>query len=863
MGSREGPLFISYARRDERLVVDAREGLELATLLPSLFSGDNSVGLLMSFTSKHKAQRWAAAPTLSLWVKDVFRPSPREYVQGTAVQAGGSCGHRSSSGVLSEFVAVFTTSGGFVAAKDAAMDVKRLLNTILLHGGELGLVRSASTRAGAMSWLRSPSLPDWLGAPSSPSSRAFPVDGESPIVVSSDEDFDDVVEVKNPAPSVHMGVLPEVRSYATAIPRPPAPKHAIFSRRGMEESSSLPVVVPLSRNRLAGPFVQSLERGSSRSSTGRDEQALATRRIATGEEDARKFSAQRPSSRTSLNEKSGPSAARLASPAASSTTDKEVMSCTNRSVFPADGTYQGNASCHRGREESPSLSKKRGIADAVKPPRTLPLTECPVTKRVRPPGRLSYDLDKLGARLLEMSQSVFVTGGGGVGKTRLLRVVVERFSCSRRSGKMGLSVLAPTGVAAALAGGVTLHSFLRLPAQPFNHRISEVEDGSRIYSAMDKRVKQRLATTDLLLLDEASMVSSRMFTVMAYCMKASREEFPRAAPWRIIAFGDFFQLPAVYDTDNEDIVFDTEAGYAFESSAWKDKLDNNMIELTYVWRQADVKFINMLGELGVGVISSDLLSFLQDRQREYYGALSSAAGLGRDVTHIFPQSMEVRQHNARCLAEVEAEVRVKRTVYSSVDRAIGADLSGLALQKALDTALLVPQTLELCVGARVAMCGSSLRQKGVFNGTVGDVVGFEQYSNPAVPTWMSHTVPVVRFNNVHGSVVSSAVVPEVLKLESVNRGGHYAERFQVPLMLAWAVTVHRVQGLSLDRAVLDLARCFAPGMVYVALSRVRSMSGVFVKSFDASKVRADSTVRAFYARQGLIVDACGDCVSPA
>lgn len=853
MSRHQQPMFISFVRREERLVVNARHGLELATLLPSLFSGGGSVGLLLSCTSRQVAQEWTAAPTLPRW----------------AIESCANAGRQlPPSSALSEFAVLLTSSGGFVAAKDTQLDVSRLLNTLLLHSGELSIVCSATTRSGAVSWLQNPVLPDWLEGPSVATSSASPVGEGATVVELSDDDSSDVVEVALPSASVHVGVLPAVRSYAASIPRPPSPQYATFSRRGLEASSCLPVAVPLKRRRLGGTHVQptrDCRAGSSQSFTASVGDA-PLRDARSGGCPPAALSCDSANIGSTLKRARVPATTESCSTRIGSTPADDSSAGASANVL--EQAVAGAAVATRnvrspGRIQSPSSAVgNQHLADDVRQRGpALPDAPSPAPAQVCTPTRLSYDMNKLGARLLEMSSSVFVTGGGGVGKTRLLRVVAERFSSSRRSGKLGLCVLAPTGIAAALAGGVTLHSFLRLAAQPFNHRITEAQDGERIYNAMDIRVKRRLATTDLLLLDEVSMVSSRMFSVMAFCMDASRKQFPRAGPWRVIAFGDFFQLPAVRDANNEDLLFETEAGYAFESSAWRRMLDNNVIELKYVWRQADVEFINMLSELRVGVITSKLLSFLEERQRTYHEAMRRSGGLGRTVTHIFPKTEQVRQHNTRCLLEVEAANGVKRTVFRAVDKAVTADLTDLALRKVLDTALLVPQTLELSVGARVAMCGSNLRQKGIFNGTVGDVVGFEDYNNPAMPSWSARSIPIVCFVNVHDKAITTAVLPMILKLESVHRRGHYAERFQVPLMLAWAVTVHRVQGLSLDRAVVDLGRSFAPGMVYVALSRVRSMSGVFVHSFDSSKVCADSTVRAFYASQGSLAEECADCLT--
>lgn len=481
-------------------------------------------------------------------------------------------------------------------------------------------------------------------------------------------------------------------------------------------------------------------------------------------------------------------------------------------------------------------------------------------KRVCTPARLAYDIELLARRLLEAQWSTFVTGGGSVGKTRLLQTIAKQLQAARRGYKMGMRVIAPTGVSSAVAGGVTVHAFLRLSVRCFDHSISERDDAARIYAAMDKRTKQRLAVTELLLLDEVSMVSSRMLTTLVHCMDAVRSELSRAAPWRIIAFGDFYQLPPVYDTEDEDIVFDSEAGYAFESPSWIRLFRDSLLELTYVWRKEDVEFIDMLGDLRGGTVTQQFVAFMEERKTAFRDAMQSATGLNRDTTYIYPRADNVKRQNDRCLADVEAATGRRRTTYAAVDEAVDVALKEMALKKLLDSSLLVPEKLEVCVGARMTMCTNTLKHKEIYHGTPGVVTRFEKCINPALASLGADNVPVIRFTVARGGTVECAVFPEVLTLKSVNRDGHYAQRLQVPLMLAWAVTVHRVQGLSLDSAVLDLSHCFRPGMVYVALSRVRGMSGVFVKSFTPSKVSADVAVQTFYTLQESLSDEYADCM---
>lgn len=142
---------------------------------------------------------------------------------------------------------------------------------------------------------------------------------------------------------------------------------------------------------------------------------------------------------------------------------------------------------------------------------------------------------------------------------------------------------------------------------------------------MTKQTKTRPATTDLLLLDEVSMLSSRMISTLIHCMDNFRRDFQRASLWRMIAFGDVFQLPPVRDTEDDDIIFDREAGYAFEADPKKRMFKRRLLELPYVWCPEDAEFIDMLGQVRVGIVSRELSSLLVERHLEYKKVVNSRA----------------------------------------------------------------------------------------------------------------------------------------------------------------------------------------------------------------------------------------------
>jgi len=365
----------------------------------------------------------------------------------------------------------------------------------------------------------------------------------------------------------------------------------------------------------------------------------------------------------------------------------------------------GNDCAGSGSGEGP-LPKDQ-VADAVDP---------------RTAETVPYDVDQVAQRILERMQNLFVTGGGCVGKMRLLRAVLRHARRAQDGGCVGLAVVAPTGVSAANAAGVTLHAFLRQSAGCFDETLSEEADAQSLYKSMCKQIKERLANTSLLLVDEISMVSSRMFTLLSYGLQRAHKEINSHHDWKFVAFGDFYQLPPVKRFDED--VYDTTGTFAFMSPWWLKLFGSIAFVLKYVWRQEDRLFVKMLNELRVGVVTAELRSFLERRQQYYEANGQSLEGASlMETTHILPLRVSVDKHNQDCLSTLEAINGSEREVYTSVDVPMGSKLTNRSLKDQLDRGLMAPARLSLAVGARMASC-VTFHQDEVGNGIIGAVVGF-------------------------------------------------------------------------------------------------------------------------------------------
>jgi len=834
----------------------------------------NDMAIFKSLPTRAAAEAWLDEPVLPGWAYRTCAPPGNETV--TAPKSEPSA----------VVFGVLWQDGAHMAEETKPMDVTRLINTIKLLNGECALGRCFSSTLSARAWLLSPVLSAWVAPfvrrkrPLSESLAAPAHDravADGVLFVSSSEDG---------------GSQPDAVSTLTAGLAPPTPTHSIFSHHAIQESMPLPMAFV--RNPTTGLLPGGAGVGRSVAFTGWATPEVRATPIHVDEGDSQVKAACRPggskatSGRCGIDEPLRPGS--------------DFSSSLAESQKAPDGRYSSTAtaasdarlfgSSRRRRRDAPVgahpvwLTAPVGVASVTfnnkmrankPPPPAIDLDgsssgegdddEVVVVdaeqhhrdRKPKPSPRVKYCMDKLASRVLEHKDSLFVTGGGGVGKTRLLHLLVRQGRLAKSGQQTGLSVVAPTGVAASIAGGVTLHAYLRQAAGCFNELISEEEDAARLYKKMGRPTKVRLAFTSLLLLDEVSMVSSRMLTLLAYAVARAHEELNPGASWKFVAFGDFYQLPPVWRADED--VLDTRGTFSFKSPWWRKLFGTSMLELNYVWRQENLQFIGMLKELRVGVVTPELQAFMERRQDVYARVGGASQGASQmDITHIFPHRAKVDEHNEVCLSSMEVITCCKRVTYKAEDAPVGVNLSPVEVTAQLNRGLMAPEKLELCVGARVASC-VSFKQDGVANGMVGTVVRFERVALGEGKDGGSYAVPVVSFLKPSKKEVEVFVPPCAMSLQAVAKDGPYATRFQVPLVLAWGVTMHRCQGLSMDAAVLDLALCFVAGMVYVALSRVRSLAGVHVISFEASKVQADARVTVFYEEQTHLGAIFADCTS--
>lgn len=383
-------------------------------------------------------------------------------------------------------------------------------------------------------------------------------------------------------------------------------------------------------------------------------------------------------------------------------------------------------------------------------------------------------------RLMMDGRSIFLTGAPGAGKTHVLN---EFIRLAKNRGK-NIAVTASTGIAATHIGGTTIHSWSGLGIQEF---VSE-HDLARL-KAKDKLVK-RYNSTDVLVLDEISMLHGRRLDMLNVVAKKLRQSEKPFGGMQVVLVGDLFQLPPV---ERERMHPD----FAHLSDAWAE-LDPIICYLTEQYRQvAGDSLLDLLGAMRRGEVNE----FHEAALRERLG--KSAREEAAVVTRLYAHNTDVDRINDQHLQRIQSEPKI-----------FEMQTSGAAVKREqLIKSVLAPEKLLLKRGAEVMFVANNFG-KGFVNGTRGTVIDFDG------------TTPIVVLTG--GKEVR--VEPHSWSLEEDGRVR--AEVTQLPLRLAWAITIHKSQGMSLDAAEIDLSRSFTPGMGYVALSRVRSMDGLYLTGIN-------------------------------
>ncbi len=393
--------------------------------------------------------------------------------------------------------------------------------------------------------------------------------------------------------------------------------------------------------------------------------------------------------------------------------------------------------------------------------------------------------------ILKMGHNVFITGAAGSGKTHTLRAYIDYLNKSNAS----VAITASTGIAATHIGGSTIHSWSGLGVRDSlsEQDLSEMEERQYLWRRYDQ--------VRILIIDEVSMLHHFRFDLLdKICRFFKRNDAPFGG-MQIVLCGDFFQLPPVT------IMGEPEASFIHKSDVWEE-MNLKICYLSEQHRQnIEDEYFKILNEIRGNDVGTDTYELLQSR-------LNQESESKIPPTRLYTHNIDVDAVNNRELGKIAGEAKIY--AMSSKGRA--------AIVETLKKSCLSPEKLSLKIGAKVMFVKNNF-EKHYVNGTLGIVVAYDSAGYPIVETLSGKRI---------------LATPESWMIEE--EGKIKAEINQVPLRLAWAITVHKSQGMSLDAAEMDLSKSFIKGMGYVALSRVRSLKGLKLLGINQMALRVDEGV---------------------
>lgn len=408
-------------------------------------------------------------------------------------------------------------------------------------------------------------------------------------------------------------------------------------------------------------------------------------------------------------------------------------------------------------------------------------------------------------KFLDNGENLFITGYAGTGKSYILKKLKEFY------GKK-LTITSTTGIAAVNVKGQTLHSWsgVGLCRNTVLNTVEKIKHKKSQY--------KQILGCKMLAVDEISMLNKETFEYVNNVLKQVRENDLPFGGIQVIFIGDFFQLPPV---EKE---YSKERQYCFDSKLWKDlNLKNIVLKKNY--RQKEEDFINALSHMRTNNINAEDIALLNTRSVNVDTSQTN-------ILHIFSTNEEANYYNytkfnaldkpVKVFYAIDAVVRGKNLVYNNFT------VRENNILDIFNKNCRVEKEIHLKIGCKVMLLINLDFDRGLINGACGTVEKFDDdYVN-------------ITFDNG----VNTDILPN--KFEYYYNDSVLAIRTQYPLKLAYGITIHKSQGMTIDKLVVDCSRIFERGQIYVAMSRVKTLSGLYLKSFNPKKVFTDSRVAEFY-----------------
>ena len=399
--------------------------------------------------------------------------------------------------------------------------------------------------------------------------------------------------------------------------------------------------------------------------------------------------------------------------------------------------------------------------------------------------------------------SVFLTGRAGTGKTTFLKYIVE--NTPKRC-----VVLAPTGVAAINAGGVTIHSFFQLPLCPYLPDVKELVTEYQMPEARRQLRKEKvkiIKTLDLLIIDEISMVRADLMDAIDAVMRRYRHNDLPFGGVQLLMIGDAHQLPPVVTDQEEPWLRKVYKSPFFFHSKVMQNLRYVTIELQTVYRQSDRSFLEILNSIRDGVMDNDTYRKLNSRLDPRFNPDDSIAVSGSRWIRLTTHNRQADSINQERMEALKSKLY---TFYAEIEGNFP------------ENTLPAEKVLQLKEGAQVMFLRNDSRDGRYYNGKIATVTEID-YDTVTVTDENGDeiNVPIEKWDNIRYEIdkETKEIVPIV--------DGTFS---QYPLRAAWAVTIHKSQGLTFDNVIIDAASAFSFGQVYVALSRCRTLEGIVLSS---------------------------------
>lgn len=395
-------------------------------------------------------------------------------------------------------------------------------------------------------------------------------------------------------------------------------------------------------------------------------------------------------------------------------------------------------------------------------------------------------------KLLKAGENVFLTGSAGAGKTYTLNQYINYL----KARKVPVAITASTGIAATHMNGMTIHTWAGIGIKDF------LSDADLKNMKERKYLKEHLENAQVLIIDEISMLHAKQLNLVNQVLKYFKDSDDAFGGIQVIVAGDFFQLPPVGKNDERN-----RDKFCFMSDAWVEA-KFRVCYLTEQHRQGDDYLNDILNAIRAQSIDHQHIQALEHTRHQ---------DIGDTFTRLYTHNMDVDNINFKHLNEIETESKQFDAVCDGNEKLI----------ETLKSSVRAPEILNLKKHAKVMFVKNNF-DMGYINGSLGEVIGFEEDDDHGI-------LPKVKLTD--GTVL--LVEPETWSVDN-DAGKTIASFQQIPLRLAWAITIHKSQGMTLEAAEINLSYTFEKGQGYVALSRLKSLSGLRLLGFNSQALELDS-----------------------